>query len=90
METEKLSLLFKAFGDENRLRILELVSQEEDICACRILNEFNIAQPTLSHHMKILKDAHLVNVRKQGRWMHYSINKAVIQECIGYLQLFLR
>lgn len=90
METEELALLFKALGDENRLRILELVSQEEDICACRILDEFNIAQPTLSHHMKILKDADLVNVRKQGRWMHYSINKAAIRECIGYLQLFLR
>ena len=60
METEKTALLFKALGDENRLRILKLVSQGEDLCACRILDELDITQPTLSHHMKILKDAGLI------------------------------
>ena len=62
METEKTALLFKALGDENRLRILKLVSQGEDLCACRILDELDITQPTLSHHMKILKDAGLITL----------------------------
>ena len=53
METEKTALLFKALGDENRLRILKLVSQGEDLCACRILDELDITQPTMSHHIKI-------------------------------------
>jgi len=80
METEKTALLFKALGDENRLRILKLVSQGEDLCACRILDELDITQPTLSHHMKILKDAGLISARKQGRWMHYSISENAINK----------
>lgn len=47
METEKTALLFKALGDENRLRILKLVTQGEDLCACRILDELDITQPHL-------------------------------------------
>ena len=71
METEKTALLFKALGDENRLRILKLVSQGEDLCACRAsLTSSTSPSPPLSHHMKILKDAGLISARKQGRWMH--------------------
>ncbi|WP_172134972.1 metalloregulator ArsR/SmtB family transcription factor [Adlercreutzia sp. ZJ473] len=88
MDLEKTALLFKALGDENRLRILELIAAKEDLCACRILDELEITQPTLSHHMKILKDAGLVNARKQGRWMHYSISDGAMQEGIESLQRF--
>ena len=88
METEKTALLFKALGDENRLRILKLVSQGEDLCACRILDELDITQPTLSHHMKILKDAGLISARKQGRWMHYAISENAINKGVECLQRF--
>ena len=86
METEKTALLFKALGDENRLRILKLVSQGEDLCACRILDELDITQPTLSHHMKILKDAGLISARKQGRWMHYSISENAINKGVEFME----
>ena len=86
METEKTALLFKALGDENRLRILKLVSQGEDLCACRILDELDITQPTLSHHVKILKDAGLISARKQGRWMHYSLNREVVGALASLLE----
>ena len=44
------------------------------MCACRLLEQFSITQPTLSHHMKVLCDCGLVNVRKEGKWSHYSLN----------------
>ena len=44
------------------------------MCACRLLEQFSITQPTLSHHMKVLCDCGLVNVRKEGKWIHYSLN----------------
>ena len=44
------------------------------MCACRLLEQFGITQPTLSHHMKVLCDCGLVNVRKEGKWSHYSLN----------------
>ena len=65
--------VFKAFCDENRLQILELLRSGEK-CACKLLEEMSISQPTLSHHMKILCDADIVQGRKEGKWVHYSIN----------------
>lgn len=65
--------VFKALSDENRLQILELLRGGEK-CACKLLDELQITQPTLSHHMKILCDAGIVTGRKEGKWMHYSID----------------
>lgn len=66
--------VFKAFCDPNRLKILELLSKGEK-CACVLLEELNIKQPSLCHHMKILCDCEVVNVRKDGKWIHYSLIK---------------
>ena len=74
-ETAKV---FKAFCDENRLQILELLRGGEK-CACRLLEEMSISQPTLSHHMKILCDSGIVAGRKEGKWMHYSISAEGVQ-----------
>lgn len=65
--------VFKAFCDENRLMILEMLQSGEK-CACVLLGKLNIAQSTLSHHMKILVDSGIVLARKEGKWTHYSIN----------------
>lgn len=73
------ALLFKALSDTNRLMIVDMLSCGE-MCACNILEKFNITQPTLSHHMKILSNCGLVCCRKDGRWMHYSLNELKIQE----------
>ena len=69
---KKMALVFKALSDENRNRILKLLHGGEKF-ACKLLEELNIIQPTLSHHMKILCDAEIVTGRKEGKWMHYSI-----------------
>ncbi len=65
--------LVKALADENRLAILELL-QSGNKCACVLLEELHITQPTLSHHMKILCDAGIVDSCKNGKWMHYSLS----------------
>ena len=75
MEHKKIALMFKAFCDENRVQILESLKDGEK-CACRLLDEMQITQPTLSHHMKILCDAEIVVGRKEGKWVHYSIDEA--------------
>ena len=69
---QEMVCIFKALSDENRIRVLKLLHGGEK-CACRLLEELNISQPTLSHHMKILCDAGLVTGRKEGKWTHYSI-----------------
>jgi ArsR family transcriptional regulator len=72
-EYENNAKVFKAFCDENRLMILELLQTGEK-CACKLLEDLNISQSTLSHHMKILCDSGVVNARKEGKWTHYSIS----------------
>lgn len=65
--------IFKSFCDENRLKILEMLQSGEK-CGCKILEELQIAQSTLSHHMKILCDSGVVKSRKNGKWTHYSLD----------------
>lgn len=72
-DAKKTAVIFKAFCDENRIKILQLLRGGEK-CACMLLEELNITQPTLSHHMKILCDSGIVTGRKEGKWMHYSIS----------------
>ena len=87
MDYNKTAIMFKAFCDENRLQILSLLQSGEK-CACKLLEEMRITQPTLSHHMKILCDAGIVVGRKEGKWMHYSISKDGIQNVKEYLDTF--
>ena len=75
----------KALADENRLAIM-LSLQHGEKCGCVLLEELDITQPTLSHHMKILWDSGFVIGRKEGKWMHYSISPegtASFREMIG-------
>lgn len=65
--------VFKAFCDENRLMILEMLQSGEK-CACKLLDDLNIGQSTLSHHMKILCESGVVCSRKEGKWTYYSIS----------------
>ncbi len=78
------ALLFKGLSDETRLRILNMLSGVE-LCACNILDEFKITQPTLSYHMKILMECELVRGRKCGSWMFYTLNKEKQEELISLL-----
>lgn len=71
--------VFKAMGDENRITILTLLHTGER-CACRLQEALSISQPTLSHHMRILLDAQLVNARKDGKWIYYSLSEAGAQQ----------
>lgn len=84
MDNKRIASMFKAFGDENRLQILDLLRDGER-CACSILDEMQITQPTLSHHMKILCDSGVVVGRKEGKWMHYSISEDGLGNVMKYL-----
>ena len=87
MDNKEIATMFKAFCDENRIQILEMLREGEK-CACHILEEMQITQPTLSHHMKILCDAGVVVGRKEGKWMHYSISETGLENVMKYLNQF--
>lgn len=77
------ALLFKALADETRLKIIDMLSCGE-LCACDILKYFNITQPTLSYHMKILTECGIVNADRQGAWMHYTLNDETVKKISKY------
>ena len=81
METyfESSTKIFKAFCDDKRLQILKLLQSGEK-CACNLLEELDIGQSTLSHHMKILCDSGIVTARKDGKWSYYSINNLGVEK----------
>lgn len=83
-EYKETARVFKAFCDENRLQILKLLQSGEK-CACKLLDDLKISQSTLSHHMKILCDAGIVQGRKDGKWVHYSINPAGAERAVQLL-----
>lgn len=73
MNVMDVALICKALSDSNRLQIVQILSDGER-CGCQLLEQFQITQPTLSHHMKILCECGLVSARKEGKWQHYSLN----------------
>ena len=82
---KEYSQFFKVLSDPNRLMIVDILSCGE-LCACVILEKFQITLPTLSHHMKSLCDCGLVNGRKEGKWTHYSLNDEVVRNVRAFLE----
>lgn len=66
--------MFKALGDETRLAILKQLREQGAVCACHFVACCDLAQPTVSHHLRILREAGLVKAEKQGLWVHYTLN----------------
>jgi len=73
MKLDEVTMICKALGDSHRLQIVEMLTKGEK-CACNILEAFDITQPTMSHHMKILCECGLVKCRKEGKRCHYIID----------------
>jgi ArsR family transcriptional regulator len=67
-------LIFKALSDETRLRIIKLL-EEGELCVCDITAALDMVQPKVSFHLCALKEAGLIKDRKQGKWIHYSLNE---------------
>lgn len=74
MDIKDLVQFFKSLADENRLKILMLLNEEET-CACKLLENLDLSQSGLSYHMKILTDMGIVESKPNGKWVNYSINK---------------
>ena len=66
---------YKALSDETRIKIIQMLIGRE-LCACEIIEQLDLAQPTISHHLKILKYAGLINDKKEGKWVFYTLNAA--------------
>lgn len=86
-ERDRLVAMFKALGDPTQLDVFRLiVAQEEPLCVCEVVARFNVSQPTISHHLKVLREAGLISVSRRGVWAYYAPNPhgvALLREALA-------
>lgn len=74
-ERERLLRAFKALADGTRLRIFQLIAaQDAPVCACDIVDQFDVSQPTIAHHLRTLREAGLITTSRQGVWAYYAVD----------------
>lgn len=86
---EKYADIFKVLSDPIRLKIFEMLKSGK-LCACKILEKFEVTQPTLSYHMKLLTKCGLIDAEKHGKWNYYSVNREKAKEVSKMLMINLR
>lgn len=87
-EAEQFALAFKALGSPVRVQILDLISQGGgDLCACDIERHFDLSQPTIAHHLRVLREAGLITAHPRGVWVIYRLNPAMLTALQGLLML---
>jgi ArsR family transcriptional regulator len=79
-ESARLAACFKALADPARVRILSQLSAEEEVCVCVLTDGSGLSQPTISHHLRILRDAGLVTATKRGTWAYYRLVPEALEE----------
>ncbi|WP_127784674.1 metalloregulator ArsR/SmtB family transcription factor [Rhodococcus sp. X156] len=85
--SEELTRGFKALADPVRLRLLSLVASHEggEACVCDISASFELSQPTISHHLKVLREAGLLDCERRGTWVYYWVVPAALQQLSSVL-----
>jgi ArsR family transcriptional regulator, arsenate/arsenite/antimonite-responsive transcriptional repressor len=75
-ERERHVAIFKALADATRLEIFRLIAAQDDpICACDVVDRFDVSQPTISYHLRVLREAGLIDVSRRGIWAYYAVNE---------------
>jgi ArsR family transcriptional regulator len=83
-----LSRMFKALSDPVRLRLLSLIASHEggEACVCDLTGPFDVSQPTISHHLKVLREAGLVGCERRGTWVYYWVLPGALAQLSSLLQ----
>jgi ArsR family transcriptional regulator len=82
-EAERIAGRFKALGDPVRLRLLSLIAAGDEACVCELTTRFPVSQPTISHHLRVLREAGLVEAERRGTWVYYRARREVLDDLGG-------
>jgi len=84
-EAEDLSRLLKALADPVRLRLLSMIGAASggEVCVCDLTDAFELTQPTISHHLKVLREARLIASERRGTWVYYRLLPAAMDRLAG-------
>src|SRR4051794_1444109 len=84
-ESEALAARFKALADPTRVGIVNRLASCDECCVCDLTAAFHLSQPTISHHLKVLRDAGLVESSRRGTWAYYRVVPAAVAALRGAL-----
>jgi ArsR family transcriptional regulator, arsenate/arsenite/antimonite-responsive transcriptional repressor len=82
-----LAQVFKALGDPVRLRLVSLIGAREggEVCVCDLTSAFDLSQPTISHHLKVLREAGLIDSERRGTWVYYRLVPGALERMAAAL-----
>lgn len=84
----ELARVFKALGDPVRLRLLSMIASRGEggeVCVCELTPAFDLSQPTVSHHLKLLRQAGLIDCERRGTWVYYWVLPAALDRLAAFL-----
>jgi len=84
-ERDELAGRFKALADPTRVAIVNVLSAADEVCVCNLTETFDLSQPTISHHLKILREAGLVESSRRGTWAYYRLVPGAVEALRGAL-----
>jgi ArsR family transcriptional regulator len=84
-ERDQLAAQFKALADPTRVAIVNSLSAADEVCVCNLTATFELSQPTISHHLRILREAGLVESTRRGTWAYYRLGPGAIEALRGAL-----
>ncbi len=82
---DELALRFKALADPTRVGIVNRLAAADEVCVCDLTDAFELSQPTISHHLRVLREAGLVKSRSRGTWAYYRLVPEAIESLRGAL-----
>jgi ArsR family transcriptional regulator len=85
----ELAKVFKALGDPVRLRLMSMIASRGEggeVCVCELTPAFDLSQPTVSHHLKLLRQAGLIDCERRGTWVYYWVLPGVLDRLAGFLR----
>jgi ArsR family transcriptional regulator len=82
---EQTAAVFKALSDPTRIRILRAIARVNELCECNIVPTFGLSQPTISYHLKILREAGLVRSERRGQWVFHQVDQRALMGLVRSL-----
>jgi ArsR family transcriptional regulator, arsenate/arsenite/antimonite-responsive transcriptional repressor len=82
-----LAQVFRALGDPVRLRLVSLIGAHQggEVCVCELTEAFDLTQPTISHHLKVLREAGIITSERRGTWAYYRLEPAALERMAALL-----
>jgi ArsR family transcriptional regulator len=85
-QAQRMAKIAKALGDPVRIELVDVLRKHAGkVCVCELVPLFHLSQPTISHHLKVLRDAGLVESERRGLWAYYYVKPGAIDELAGWL-----